>query len=119
MFYLVSTAQAPPKEGDAVLRGGRRIGAVRFGDFLDAGDGVRPGAELGGKRDPVASVQRMDVPKVAVCTAIMSCHTDVARPNAGVGEVPRAFGEGGAVRALIDLDVDAQRGDFQRGKVAT
>ena len=48
----------------------------------------------------------------------MARQTTVAIPDAGVSEMARAFGQGLTVRALVDLDGQADGGDLQRPQMA-
>ena len=105
-------------ERDLIAGGGGGAAVVRFAHLGNAGHGVGPGAELGSKSDGVARVQRMDFAEMVCHPAIMPSQTDVARPNAGVGEVACALGKLGAARPLVDFDVYAQGRDFQRPQVA-
>ena len=61
----------------------------------------------------------MDFSEVAVGSPVVARHADISCPNAGIGEVARAFGEGGAVRPLIYLHIHANSGDFQRPQVSS
>ena len=105
-------------ERDLIAGRGGGAAGVRLADLCDAGDSVGPGAELSGEGDGVSGVHGMDFAEVVRYPSIMPSKADVAVPDAGVGEVARAFGELSAVCPLINFDIHAQGGDFQRPQVA-
>ena len=61
----------------------------------------------------------MDFSEVAVGSPVVARHANISGPNAGIGEVARAFGESGAVRSLIDFHIHANSGDFQHPQVSS
>ena len=106
------------KQRHAVLGSGGQQGVVRFADFVHTGDGVGAGALLGGQGDAVAGFQRVDLSEDGVGPPVMRREAGVSVPNAGVLKMARAFRQDGAARALVDLDIYIQAGDFQNGQIA-
>ena len=105
------------EKSDAVLSGGGQKGVVHFADLTHAGDGIGAGAQLGGQDNGIARIQGVDLGKIEVDAPVVGCDTNIAGPDTGVLQVARALVERIAVRALIDLDVHAQAGDFKHGQI--
>ena len=91
-------------ERDLIAGRGGGAAGVRLTDFGNAGNGIGPGAELGGEGDGVSGVQCVDFAEVVRYPSIMPSKADVAVPDAGVGEMSRTFGELSAVCPLINFD---------------
>ena len=106
------------EQRNAVLGSGGQQRVIQLTDFVDAGDSVATGAQLGRQGDLVPNGQRVNIAEVAVHATVMTSDTDIAGPDGGVGEVAGTFGENGAGGILIDLHIYAQAGDFQGSQIA-
>ena len=95
-----------------ILAGVRKTAAVCLADLADIRHMVGAGTQLGRQGDLIADVQRVDLPEVAVGTAVMGGEADIALPDGGVLEMPDALDERLAVRSLIDPHAQTQRGDL-------
>ena len=101
-----------------ILAGVRKTVAVCLADLADVRHMVGAGTQLGSQGDLIADVQRVDLPKVAVGTAVMGGEADIALPDGGVLKMSDAFGKRLAVRTLINGDTQTQRGDLQSAEGA-
>ena len=95
-----------------ILAGVRKTAAVCLADLADIRHMVGAGTQLGRQGDLIADVQRVDLPEVAVGTAVMGGEADIALPDGGILKMSNAFGKRLAVRSLINADAQTQRGDL-------
>ena len=98
----------------AVLGGILQAAQVRFRHLGNGGHLIGPGPLLGGQGDFVPGLQGMDFAEIAVGPPVVGGQSDVAVPDGGLLKVAHTLLQRGAVRALDDLDIQADGGDFQR-----
>ncbi len=99
-----------------VVRSGGGAAGICFGNLLHAGDMVSPGPLFGSQDDLVANGKGMNLSEDGVGPPVVGRDANISGPNAGAGEMPDAFCERGAARALDDFRVDADSRDFQRSQ---
>ena len=99
----------------AVVGGVLQAAPVGLGDLGHGGD-IGPGTLLGGEGDLVPGLQGMDFAEIAVGSAIVRRETNISVPDGGFLEVTHALLQRGAVRALDDLDIQADGGNLQRAQ---
>ena len=104
------------KKREHILAGVRKTAAVCLADLADIRHMVGAGTQFGGQGDLIPDVQRVDLPEVAVGTAVVGGEADIALPDGGVLEMPDTLGKRLAVRSLINTDTQIQRGDIQPAK---
>ncbi len=86
-----------------ILAGVRKTAAVCLADLADIRHMVGAGTQLGGQGDLIADIKRVDLPKVAVGTAVMGKRArHIALPDGGILKMSNAFGKRLAVRSLTD-----------------
>ena len=101
-------------KGDPVVAGSRRITGVRFQYLLNADNLISPRAQLGSPGNSITRLQGMQVTEVIPDAPVVTSNANISIPNAGVGEMSRAFCKGAAAGPLVDLDGQANGRDLQR-----
>ena len=115
VFRLIHNAGI---ERHPVIRGGGGTAGIVDADLLHAGHSIGAGAQLGGQGDGVARVQGVDLAEIIAHSPVVASETGVAVPNAGIGEVARAFEQRGAAGALIHPHRQADGGDLEGAQAA-